>query len=338
MSHSRIPAAAFGVRKVMIAATGVFFASALMLAGGKAIAADPYPAKPIKVIVPYVAGGPTDVYARMLAKTMGDSLGVPVIVENKGGAATIIGAEVAARAPNDGYTLMFTVMTTVSSNPLLYKKLPYKVEDFAPIAEVARSTFVLAMSPTVPVNTAQEFVGYVKANPGKVAMGSLGIGTGPYIVGKTFARVAGLDMIEVSYKGSAAAMTDLLGGQIGVYFDGLSSALPQYKAGKLKVLAVASPKRNPTMPEVPTFTELGYKDMEMSAFWAFFAPAGTPKDVLAKLSAAATKAANDDAFKNHLLSEGVTVETSTPEGLTDLIKRDTDAWQRAITPLNIPLQ
>ena len=133
-------------------------------------------------------------------------------------------------------------------------------------------------------------------------------------------------------------MTDLLGGQIGVYFDGLSSALPQYKAGKLKVLAVASPKRNPTMPEVPTFTELGYKDMEMSAFWAFFAPAGTPKDVLAKLSAAATKAANDDAFKNHLLSEGVTVETSTPEGLTDLIKRDTDAWQRAITPLNIPLQ
>ena len=309
-----------------------------LLGATAAPAADPYPTKPIKVIVPYVAGGPTDVYARMLSKSLSDSLGTPVIVENKGGAATIIGAEAAARSPNDGYTLMFSVLTTVSSNPLLYKKLPYKVEDFAPIAEVARSTFVLAMSPTLPVNTAQEFVTYVKANPGKVAMGSLGIGTGPYIVGKTLARVAGLDMIEVSYKGSAAAMTDLLGGSIGVFFDGLSSALPQYKAGKIKVLAVASPKRNPTMPDVPTFTELGFRDLEISAYWAFFAPAGTPKDILAKLAAAATTAANDDSFKNHLLSEGVTVETSTPEGLTDLIKRDTEAWQRAITPLNMPLQ
>ena len=312
--------------------------SILLLAAAAAFAADPYPSKPIKLVVPYVAGGPTDVYARMLAKNMTDTLGVPVVVENKGGAATIIGAEVVARAPNDGYTLMFSVLTTVSSNPLLYKKLPYKVDDFAPIAEVARSTFVLATSPTVPAKTAQEFVDHVKANPGKVAMGSLGIGTGPYIVGRTFARVAGLDMIEVSYKGSAAAMTDLLGGQIGVFFDGLSSALPQYKAGKIRVLAVASPKRNPTMPDVPTFTELGFKDLEMSAYWAFFAPAGTPKDVLARLAAAATRAASEDAFKNHLLSEGVTVETSTPEGLTDLIRRDTEAWQRAITPLDIPLQ
>jgi tripartite-type tricarboxylate transporter receptor subunit TctC len=329
-------------RKIPIAASAAILANltiaTALLGASAAGAADPYPNKAVKVIVPYVAGGPTDVYARMLSKNMSDILGTPFIVDNKGGAATIIGAEVAARAPNDGYTLMFSVMTTLSSNPLLYKKLPYKVEDFTPIAEVAKSTFVLAVSPTLPAKTAQEFVAYVKANPGKVAMGSLGIGTGPYIVGKTFARVAGLDMIEVSYKGSAAAMTDLLGGNISVYFDGLSSALPQYNAGKVRVLAVASAKRNPAMPDVPTFAELGYQDLVISAYWAFFAPAGTPKDIVSKLSAAAIKSANDDTFKARLLAEGVTVETSTPEGLADLIKRDSEAWQRAITPLNMPLQ
>jgi len=314
------------------------FGAVAALATMPTLAADPYPSKPVKIIVPYVAGGPTDVYARMLAKNLGEALGQPFVVDNKGGAATIIGAEAAARAPNDGYTLMFTVLTTVSSNPLLYKKLPYKVEDFAPIGETATSTFVLATHPSVPAKTVPEFVSYVKANPGKVAMGSLGIGTGPYIVGRTFARVTGLDMIEVSYKGSAAAMTDLLGGQIGVYFDGLSSALPQYKAGKIRILAVASAKRNPTMPEVPTFAELGYPDLVFSAYWALFAPAGTPKDIVARLSAAAIKAANEDNFKSQLLAEGVPVETTTPEGLTDLIRRDTEAWQRAIVPLNMPLQ
>ena len=322
---------------VFLTLAGVFLVTALLGAPG-ADAADTYPSRPIKIIVPYVAGGPTDVYARILSKNLSEAMGTPFIVDNKGGAATIIGAEAAARAPSDGYTLMFTVMTTVSSNPLLYKKLPYKVEDFAPIAEIATGTFVLATGPTMPAKNVAEFVAYVKANPGKVPMGSLGIGTGPYIVGKTFARVAGLDMIEVSYKGSAAAITDLLGGSISVYFDGLASALAQYKAGKIKILAVAALKRSPAVPEVPTFAELGFPDLVIPVYWALFAPAGTPKDILAKLSVAATKAAHDDAFKNHLLAEGVTVETSTPEGLTELIKRDTDSWQRAITPLNIPLQ
>ena len=312
--------------------------AAALLAPSAVDAADPYPTRPVKIVVPYVAGGPTDIYGRLLSKNLTEILGNQFIVDNKGGAATIIGAETVARALNDGYTLMFTVMTTVSSNPLLYQKLPYKVDDFVPIAEIATSTFVLAINPSLPVKTTAEFVAYVKANPGKVGMGSLGIGTGPYIVGKTFARVAGLDMIEVSYKGSAAAMTDLLGGNIGVFFDGLSSALPQYKAGKVRILAVASAKRNPAMPDVPTFAEQGYPDLVISAYWGLFAPAGTPKDIIAKLSAAAIKAANEDSFKSRLLNEGVPVETAGPEGLTDLIKRDTEAWRRAITPLNIPLQ
>ena len=312
--------------------------AAVLLAAPSMSGAQTYPSRPVRVVVPYVAGGPTDVYARILSKNLSEIMGSPFIIDNKGGAATIIGAEAVAQAKNDGYTLLFTVLTTFSSNPALYKALPYKVDDFAPIANVAAGSFVLAINPSLPVKTVPEFVAYVKANPGKVAMGSLGIGTGPYIVGSTFARVAGLELIEVPYKGSAAAITDLLAGNIGVYFDGLASALAQHKAGKVRILAVSSPKRSPVIPDIPTFTEAGYPELAVSAYWALLAPAGTPKEIIARLNAATLKAANEEGFKSRLLSDGVTLETTTPDGLTELIRRDADAWQRLIRPLNIPLQ
>ena len=311
----------------------------LVLFGATAAgAADPYPSQPIKLVVPYVAGGPTDVYARGLGKNLAEALATPVIVENKGGAATMIGAEAVARAPNDGYTLLFSVLTTFSSNPFLYKKMAYKIEDFAPISVVATGTFVIAVGPSIAAKNVAEFVAYSKANPGKVAMGSLGIGTGPDMVGKTFARLAGLDLIDVPYKGSAAALNDLLGGSIAVYFDGLASALAQHKAGKLRILAVAGNKRSPVVPDVPTFAELGYPDLAVPVYWALFAPAGTPKDVVARLNAATMKAANEDTFKSRLLADGVTVETTTPEGLAEVIRNDSESWKKLITPLNIPAQ
>ena len=311
----------------------------LLLLGATAVcAADPYPSQPVKIVVPYVAGGPTDVYARGLGKNLAEALGTPVIVENKGGAATMIGAEAVARAPNDGYTLLFTVLTTFSSNPHLYKKMPYKIDDFAPISVVATGTFVIAVGPSMAAKNVGEFVAYSKSNPGKVAMGSLGIGTGPDMVGKTFARLAGLDLIDVPYKGSSAALNDLLGGNIAVYFDGLASALAQHKAGKLRILAVAGNKRSPVVPDVPTFAELGYTDLAVPVYWALFAPAGTPKDIVARLNAAAVKAANEDTFKSRLLADGVTVETTTPEGLAEVIRNDSESWKKLITPLNIPAQ
>lgn len=314
------------------------FGALALHAAAQAVSAADYPTQPIKVVVPYVAGGPTDVYARGIGRNLAAILGTPVVIENKGGAATIIGTEAVARAPNDGYTLLFTVMTPFSSNPHLYKKLPYKVEDFAPIANVATGTFVLAVNPSVPARSVAEFVAHARANPGKVAMGSLGVGTGPDMVGKTFARLAGLEFIEVPYKGSAAAITDLLGGSIQVYFDGLASALVHHNAGKVRILAVAGSKRSPVVPDVPSFSELGYPDLAILAYWSLYAPAGTPADVVARLNAATVKAAHEESFKARLLSDGVTVETSTPEGLVQIIRQDSESWKRLIGALRIAPQ
>ncbi len=315
---------------------GVFVASAVVLSGSAI--AQTYPDKPVRVIVPYVAGGATDIYARLLSKNLGEILGRTFVVDNRAGAATIVGAQAAAQAPKDGYTLLFTVSATFSANPHLYKKLPYSVDDFAPIAMVGRSSgWTLSVHPSMPVKNVKELIAFVKARPAQVVMGSLGRGSGPYLVGKSFERLAGIKLIEVSYKGSAEAMRDLIAGHIAVYCDGLSGALPQHQAGKLRIVAITGPKRSPLVPDVPTMAESGYPEMVLTNFWALLAPAGTPAEIIKRLHEATIKAAEHESYRSRFIADGGIFETSSPSGLSEMIKRDTETWRRLIVALNLPL-
>ena len=315
--------------------TRVFAAFAALVAGGAI--AQSYPEKPVRVVVPYVAGGATDIYARILSKNLAEVLGRPFIVDNRSGAATIVGAQAVAQAPKDGYTLLFTVSATFSANPHLYKKLPYSVEDFSPLAMVGRSSgWTISVHPSMPARNLKELVAFAKARPGEVVMGSLGRGSGPYLVGKSFERLAGLKLVEVSYKGSAEAMRDLIAGHIAVYCDGLSGALPQHQAGKLRIVAITGPKRSPLVPDVPTLAASGYPEMVLTNFWALLAPAGTPAEIIRRLQEAAIKAAEHESYRSRFIADAGIFETSGPSGLAEMIKRDTETWRRLISALNIP--
>ncbi len=298
--------------------------------------AQSYPEKPVRVVVPYVAGGATDLYARIISKNLAEALDKQFVVDNRPGAATIIGAQTVAQAPKDGYTLLFTVSATFSANPHLHKKLPYSVDDFSPIAMVGRSAgWTISLHPSLPAKNIKELIAFVKARPGQVVMGSLGRGSGPYLVGKSFERLAGLKLIEVSYKGSADAMRDLIAGHIAVYCDGLAGALPQHQAGKLRMVAISGPKRSSLVPEVPTLAESGYPELALTNFWALFAPSGTSPEIVKRLHAATVKAAEQENYRSRLIAEGVVTETSTPAGLSDMVKRDTETWRRLIAALNL---
>ena len=317
----------------LAAITGVLLAfSALFSANASA---QSYPEKPVRVIVPYVAGGATDIYARILSKNLGDSLGRTFVVENRAGAATIVGAQAVAQSPKDGYTLLFTVSATFSANPHLYKKLPYSVDDFSPIAMVGRSSgWTISVHPSMPVKNVKDLIAFAKARPGQVVMGSLGRGSGPYLVGKSFERLSGLKLVEVSYKGSAEAMRDLIAGHIQVYCDGLSGALPQHQAGKLRIVAIATTKRS---SDVPTMAESGYPEMVLTNFWALLAPAGTPAEIIKRLQDATIKAAENESYRSRFIADAGLFETTGPAGLGEMIKRDTETWRRLIAALNIPL-
>ena len=243
-----------------------------------------------------------------------------------------------AQAPKDGYTLLFTVSATLSANPHLYKQLSYKPEDFAPIGLMGSSHgWTIAVHPSVPAKSIKDFVAFAKTRPSQLVMGSLGPGTGPFLVGKTFERLAGLSFTEVSYKGSAEAMRDLLAGHISVYCDGIAGALQQHKAGKLRILAITGPKRSPELPDVVTLLESGYSDLVVTNLWGLFAPAGTPADIITRLNAAMVKTVERDDIRARLANDGVNAESSTPAALGDMIKRDSGIWRRIIEPLRITL-
>ncbi len=310
----------------------------MLLSQFATVFAQGYPVKPVRIVVPYVAGGATDVYARVVGRGLTEQLGQQFVIENRPGAATIIGAQAVAQAPKDGYTLLFTVSATLSANPHMYKQLSYKTDDFAPVGLMGTSHgWTIAVHPSVPAKSIKEFAAFAKQRPSQLVMGSLGPGTGPFLVGKTFERLAGLSFTEVSYKGSAEAMRDLLAGQISVYCDGIAGALQQHKAGKLRILAITGPKRSPELPAVGTLLEAGYSDLVVTNLWGLFAPAGTPADIITRLNAAMVKTVERDDMRARLASDGVNAESSTPAALGDMIRRDSGIWRRIIEPLRLSL-
>ena len=250
----------------------------------------PYPTKPIRIVVPFPAGGTTDILARAVAQRLTETLGQPVVVDNRPGAGGNIGAELVAKAAPDGYTLLMGTVGTHAINASLYAKMPYDhVRDFAPVILVAGVPNVLVINPALPVNSVQELIAYGKANPGKLNFASSGNGTSIHLSAELFKTMTGVQMAHVPYKGSAPALVDLMGGQVQLMFDNLPSALPQIKAGKLKALAVTSAQRSSALPDVPTVIESGLPGFEASSWFGLLAPAGTPKDIIAKLNGEVAK-------------------------------------------------
>jgi tripartite-type tricarboxylate transporter receptor subunit TctC len=300
-------------------------------------AADSFPAKPISIIVPYAAGGFTDIVARLVAQKMSQQLGQPVIVENKAGASTIIGAEYVARAAPDGYTLLMAVTTTLSSNPFLFKKLPYKSADFLPIALTGLTPFVLSASPTVPANNLKELIALEKSKPGTFNMATLGTGSSTHLVGEMFNQLAGIKLNMIPYKGAGPALSDLMGGHVQLYFDAISTSAPLFRSGKLKGIAIASENRSPVIPDLPTFAESGLAGMQAASWYGLLAPAGTPAEVIDLLNRAVNDALRAPDVHARVEQEGAAAPVLSPQRFGELIEQHTRTWERIIKPLNIQL-
>jgi tripartite-type tricarboxylate transporter receptor subunit TctC len=297
----------------------------------------PYPSKPIRIIVPYAPGGFTDIVARLVGQSMSERLGQAVVVENKPGASTILGAEAVARSAPDGYTLLMGVTTTLSTNPYLFRKLPYKPADFKPVALTGMTPFVLVAHPSVEASNARELVELAKAKPGSLSAATLGPGSSTHLVLAMLQASTGAKFADVPYKGSAPAVTDLLAGHVGVYFDAVPTSLPHIRAGKLKAIAVTSEARSPAAPSIPTFRESGVPDVVAYSWYGLLAPAGTPDTIIEKLNATANEALRSPAIQEKLAAEGAVAPVLGAREFGDLIDKHSQTWARIIAPLNLQL-
>ena len=295
------------------------------------VLAQNYPVKPVTIVVPFAPGGTTDILARIVGQGMQTELGQPFVVDNRAGAGGNIGASLAAKAAGDGYTLFMGTVGTHAINQALYKKMPFDpVKDFAPISRVATVPNLLVAHPSQPYKTVKELIAYAKANPGKVTFGSPGSGASPHVSGELFKSMTGTDLLHVPYKGSAPAMTDLLGGQINIMFDNMPSAIQHVRSGKLRPIAVTTAKRSPEMPDIPTIAEAGVPGYEAMSWFGLFAPAATPKPVLDKLNAALVKVLNQADVKKKIAEQGGDVVAETPEQFAAFIKSETAKWGKVV--------
>jgi tripartite-type tricarboxylate transporter receptor subunit TctC len=316
-------------------------ASRRRLLGGVALAAavatplgafaQAYPAKPITIVVPFAAGGTTDILARVIGQALTKELGQTVIVDNRAGAGGNIGAQFAAKSPADGYTLFMGTVGTHAINQSLYKKLPFDpIKDFAPLTRVAMVPNLLVANPAKPYKNVKELIAYAKANPGKVNFGSSGSGSSIHLSGELFKALAKVDMVHVPYKGSAPAVTDLLGGQIDVMFDNMPSAIQHVRNGRLRPLAVTTARRSPELPDVPTVAEAGVPGYEATSWFGMFAPAATPAPVVARLNAALAKVLADPEVKKKLAEQGAEPYSEKPEQFAEFIRQETAKWSKVV--------
>jgi len=286
--------------------------------------AQTWPTKPIRLVVPYTAGGSSDFVGRLMAQKMSAGLEQPVVVENKPGVAGIVGTEIVAKSPPDGYTLSLVGMTTLAANPALYKSLPYdSPKDFAPISVAVVSPLVLVVNADLPVNSVQELIAYAKANPGKVNFGSAGVGNTLHLAGEMFKSNAGIDIVHVPYKGASAALTDLLGGRIQMMIDLIQTPLPYIQSGKLKALGVTDTTRVAQLPNVPTIAEAGLPGFKFATWIGIAAPAGTPKVVVDRLYAEMVKVLAMPDVKEAFAKQGmVTAPSASPEAFVQQIRSE----------------
>ncbi len=299
-----------------------------LIFGGAVMAqTNTFPTKPIRIIIGFPPGGATDILGRDFAAKLSDELKQQVIIENKPGAGGTIGADLTAKAAPDGYTLTVGTTSNHSIAPSLYKKLPYDpVKDFAPITMLAVSQNVVVINPSLPINNIKELVAYAKANPGKMNYGSSGNGTISHLTGEMFNTLSGTEIQHIPYKGSALVFPDLLSGQISMMYDSTISVGALIKSGKVKALAMTGARRSKQMPELPTVAESGYAGFDSSNFFGFFAPAGTPKDIIDKLFTASVKALASPDLQERFASQGAEVVANKPAEAMAMVKADIAKW------------
>jgi tripartite-type tricarboxylate transporter receptor subunit TctC len=303
----------------------------LAMAFATAAAAQSFPSKPVRVVITYPPGGSTDVVGRALAAKLTEVLGQQVVVDNRGGAGGIIGSDIVAHATPDGYTVLLGTSAGMSINPLLHKKLPYDVQrDFAPISLVVINPQALVAHPALPANTVQELIKLARTKPGQINYASPGVGSPNHMGMELLKSMTGINVVHVPYKGGGPAMTELLAGQVQLLFNSIPSVLPQVKAGRLKALAVGSARRSPAMPDVPTVAESGVPGYEYATWYGLFAPAGTPRPVIAQLNKAVAAALKNPELAQSLASQGSEPNPTTPDELARFVKSEHDRWSRVV--------
>ncbi len=306
-------------------------AAALACMSAAVLAQTAFPAKPIRVVVGFPAGGPLDQHARLLTDKLQAVLGQPVVVDYKAGAGGTVGAQDVMKAPPDGHTLMLANTGVMVINPALYSKLPYStLKDFTPIARTAMQPLALLVNPKLPAQNLQEFIAYARARPGQVNFGSAGNGGISHLVPEMFKTATGLFMVHIPYRGSAPAFTDLMGGQVQFMAESIPQAAGYHKQGKVRALAVTSRERNPALPDVPTAIESGLKNFEVVGFYGFLAPAGTPRDVVAKLSDAFGQVMQSPDVKNRMVAQGADPAFLGADAFASFLAAEMPRWAVAV--------
>ena len=325
----------FSLSKRLVTQSICALAATFLVASGS-LAQTAWPNKPVRIIVPFSAGGTTDILARAMAPELSKAFGQPFIVENRAGAGGNIGADLVAKSPPDGYTILMGTVGTHGINKALYAKMPFDSQkDFAPITLVAGVPNVMVMNTdkakSLGINTVPDFIKYAKANPGKLSMASSGNGTSIHLAGELFKSRTGIFMTHIPYRGSGPALLDLIGGSVDVMFDNLPSALPQIKAGKLKAFAVTSAQRSAATPELPTIEEAAnLKGFDASSWFGLLAPVGTPADIVSRVQQETSKALSTAAVKEKLLSQGAIPGGNTPEQFNAFINAEHIKWAQVV--------
>ncbi len=295
------------------------------------VSAQPYPGKPIRFIVPQAAGGTTDILSRTVAQKLSDTFGQQIVVDNRAGANGIIGTELVAKAPGDGYTLLAGGTATIAINVSLYRKIPYDpVKDFAPVANIAYSTSVLVVHPSVPAKSIADLIALAKSKPGELRYASAGIGSSPHLSAEVFRTMTVTNIVHVPYKGSTPGVTATVTGEASLMFTGIASALGHIKAGRLRALSVNGPKRSPALPEVPTAGDSGLPGFEVDFWIGILAPVGTPAAVVTRLNTEVNRIIGQDDIRDRLIVLGTDPIGGTPQQFAALIKKDIARWAEAI--------
>jgi tripartite-type tricarboxylate transporter receptor subunit TctC len=316
-----------------------FLACCIALSALPGWAQQEYPSRPVRLIVPYPPGGPTDIMGRVVSDVLTKRLGQNVVVDNRGGAATAIGAEMAARAQPDGYTLLVSSETTFAVNPALRDKLPYNpARDFAPVSMLTTQPYVLAVSPAITATSVSQLVSHAKANAGKLRYGSAGIGSANHLAGEMFKHAAGLDVLHVPYKGNGPAIIDLISNQISLMLGSISSLYPHAAVKKLRILAVASPKRAAAAPEIQTFAEGGMPGFQVSGWNGMVAPRGTPPQILKKLNMEVVAGFGQPDVLDRLRKQSIEPATGTPDQFAAHMRSEHARYDKLIKAVNLKIE
>ncbi|BDB26528.1 ABC transporter substrate-binding protein [Cupriavidus sp. TA19] len=322
-------------RRNWLAQAGTLAGAAILGTTGQVFAQQPYPSKPIRLIVPYPAGGGTDTVGRLVGQRLAEILGQPVVVENKPGASGMLGNDTVAKAPADGYTLLLAITAMIQS-PSLYKRMPYDVaRDFTPVSLIAKSSDLFVVPNRVPANNMREFLALAKS--GKLSYGSYGNGTSSHLHGELLRQQAGIDMAHIPYKGAAPLMSDVLGGQVDSAFVDVTSANAYLGSNKFKILGITGSQRYKALPNVPTFAELGLKGFEPNGWFGLFLPGGAPRDVTARLAAETARIVKLPEVSQKLAGMGLQPVGSTPQELAEVVSGDMPKWAKIVRDANIQL-